>query len=378
MQQMGKLEFRDDMRLENYWWLLIWPLLFGTINAIFIPKREELVLGKRVVRWNWMPALVLAAPFIPWAAWRPRTFGDTGMYRVTFLSMPTGLSNMAEYVASRSKGKGFVAFEYLFKTLVSHSEIAFFFIIALIQIVLLVIFFRKYSCDYWFSFFLFIASTDYLSWMHNGIRQFVAVTMVLFCIPLLAKKKYIAACIVILAAALIHVTVLIALPFVFVVNGRAWNARTVLYILAMVVAIIFVDRVSDFIVKSMEDTVYQRDIRIYLNDDGTHILRVLFYAIPTLLSLVFRPYIDKANDPLINICVNLSIISTGFYVLSYFTSGILIGAIPIYFSLANYILLPWLIEEVFNRDSVKVLKAGFIGVFSVFFYYQVGVTWHLL
>lgn len=366
------------MSLHNYWWLLIWMFLFGAISAVFIPKREELVLGRKEVRWSWLPAAILAVPYVIWAAWRPDTFGDTGMYRSTFLSMPTGLPNMMAYVASRPKGKGFVVFEYLFKTLISRSDVVFFFLVALIQLFLIIRIYRKYSPDYWLSIFFFVASTDYLSWVHNGVRQFIAAALIFTCIPLLAKKKYLLMCLVVLAAAIIHSTALIFLPFVFVVNGRAWNLRTVLYIIALVIAVIFVDKVSDFIVKAMEDTVYEGDIAFFQNDDGTNLFRVLFYAVPTAMSWVFRPYINRANDPMINICVNLSIISTGVYVFSFFTSGILIGAIPIYFSLANYILIPWLIDEVFNRESTLVVKAIFVGVYSAFFYYQCGPTWGLL
>ena len=31
------------MRLHNYWWLLIWPLLFGALSFVVNMQREELV-----------------------------------------------------------------------------------------------------------------------------------------------------------------------------------------------------------------------------------------------------------------------------------------------------------------------------------------------
>ena len=335
-------------------------------------------MGAEETRWNHLAALVLAAPYVVWAAWRPDGFGDTAVYRGTFLRMPTGLSSMVAYLESREKGRGFVVFEYLFKTLVSHSDIAFFFTVAAIQILLLVYIFRKYSNDYWLSFFFFIASTDYLSWMHNGMRQFIAVTIIFAALPLLVKRRYLTLMIIIIIAAMIHSASLLFVPFLFVVNGRAWNQRTVVYIIGLIIAVFFVDRVTGIILSSMKGTVYEGDISLFVNDDGTNIFRVLFYAVPTAMSFVFRPYIDRANNPLINTCVNLSIISTGIYVFSYFTSGIMIGAIPIYFSLANYLLIPWMIDEIFDRDSALLIKMGFIGAYIAFFYYQVGTTWHLL
>ena len=59
-------------------------------------------------------------------------------------------------------------------------------------------------------------------------------------------------------------------------------------------------------------------------------------------------------------------------------SGLLIGRLPIYFSLSIYILIPWLIRELFSRESALVVEGGFLALYSAFFYYQVGVTWHLL
>ena len=185
-------------------------------------------------------------------------------------------------------------------------------------------------------------------------------------------------CLVVLAASTIHSSALIVLPFIFIVNGRAWNVRTVLFLVAIILSVLFLDRTTSFITNAMVNTEYERDISYFSTDDGTNILRVLFYSVPAIMSLVYRPYINRADDPLINVCANLSIVAAGFYVFSYFTSGILMGAIPIYFSLANYILLPWLINEVFSPASAVFIDTAFVGVYSYFFYYQVGVTWKLL
>ena len=184
--------------------------------------------------------------------------------------------------------------------------------------------------------------------------------------------------IIAILATQIHLSALIFLPFVFVINGRAWNWRTVLFIAVILVSVIFVDRVTGIITNAMEDTAYSSEINQLINDDGANLFRVLFYSIPAVLSFAFRGNLDRANDPMINMCANLSIIGMGFYVFSYFTSGILIGRLPIYFTLANYILIPWLIKDVFNKESALFIQACFIGVYGFFFYYQMGISWGLL
>lgn len=366
------------MRLHNYWWVLIWIFIIGGISVIFDVKQREVVLGRVVLRWRWFFVILLGLPYVVWAGWRPDTFGDTSLYRNTFNNMPTGLSKMVSFVNSRPKGPGFSILEYLFKTLVSHSDKAFFFFIALLQLYFVFRVYRKYSRDFWMSAFFFIASTDYLLWMYNGIRQFVAAAFIFTCIPLLVKRKYLEMCVMVVIAALIHSTALIYIPFLFVVNGRAWNKRTLLFIVGLVTAILFVNQVSGFLIQAMEGTVYEGDISIFVNDDGTNIIRVLFYAVPTAMAWMYRSYVERAEDPIINLCVNLSIISTGIYVFSIFTSGVLVGAVPIYFSLGNYILIPWFLTEAYDSGTRKIITAFFVVVYCFFFYYQCGITWKIL
>ncbi len=364
------------MTLHNHWWQLIWLFLFGGISLVFVPKQAEYVLGKREERWNWLPALALTLPFLIWAGYR-KGFGDTEQYRATFLTLPSSLSQVASYMSSVRKGYGFRLLELLFKCLISQSDIALFLCIAAIQLLCLVHVYRKYSVNYWLSFFMFVASTDYMLWMQNGIRQFIAASILFLCVPMIAQRRYFPAVIITLLVSQIHASALIFLPFIFIVNGRAWNLRTLFFIVAMVGAVLFVDRITGFLIQAMEDTAYEGDIEFLEGKNGTNLFRVLFYSVPAFMCWLFRPYLDRTNDPLINVCANLSIVSAGFYVFSFFTSGVLMGAIPIFFSLANYILIPWLIAEVFDSASSLVVQLGFIGVYSFYFYYQMGV-WGLL
>ena len=276
------------MSIHNYWWLLIWSFLFGGISFSFIPKQEEYVLGERVVRWHWLTATLLALPYAIWAGWRIDGFGDTGVYRSRFMSVPTGLSQIWSYTINRSKDKGFALLEVVFKTFVSHSDIAFFFFIACIQILCLVYIYRKYSRNYWLSMFLFVASTDYLSWMHNGMRQFLAAALIFAAIPLLTERRYVLMTLVVLLASQFHLTARIFLPFIFIVNGRAWNIRTLAFMAAVIISVFFLDKVTGFITGAMEDTAYENNIDLFLNDDGTNLFRVLLcsgchgLAVPTL------------------------------------------------------------------------------------------------
>ena len=365
------------MRLTNYWMLIIWLFIVGIVAYFFNVKREEPVEGKWVVRWKPLAAYILSVPYVIWAGWRVG-FGDTEQYRSTFREMPSNLGQIIKYMESVEKGHGFRLLELLFKCLISTSDIAFFTFIAIIQMICLVYIYRKYSENYWLTFFFFVASTDYLSWMHNGIRQFLAASILLLCLPLIARKRYFPAVIIVIIAAFIHVTALIFLPFIFIANGRMFNARTVVFIAAVIIAILYTDRITGFLTVVLQDTAYEGDIDILKNDNGTNIIRALFYSIPCIMSFVSRPYIDEADNAIMNVCANMSLITAGFYLFSVFSSGILMGAIPIYFSLSNYILIPWMLKECFTRETGSFLEKIFIIVYIVFFWYQCGQTWGVL
>ena len=81
--------------------------------------------------------------------------------------------------------------------------------------------FRKYTPYYIMVVFLFVASTDYLSWMFNGIRQFMAVTIVFSATIFMLKKKYLPLLGVILLASSFHKTALLMIPCVLIAQGNA-------------------------------------------------------------------------------------------------------------------------------------------------------------
>ena len=89
----------------------------------------------------------------------------------------------------------------------------------------------------------------------------------------------------------------------------------------------------------------------------------------------YRKKIKEINNPLINICINLSVVGVGIYVVGVVTSGIMVGRIPIYFTLTNYILLPWLIDNVLTgktKTAIKILCYIFYLVYFVYAFYYTG------
>lgn len=323
-----------------------------------------------------MWAFIAFLPLIIWAGFRGDV-GDTWAYELMYSEIPETISQLAKYLLTITKDRGFTVLSGIIKIIVGNNTKLYFLVLAGIQGIILALIYRKYSISYLLSFFLFIASTDYLSWMFNGIRQFTAVTIVFAATGLMLKKKYVPLIAVILAASTVHGTALLMIPIVLIAQGKAWNKRTVIFVLLTVVAVAYVDQFTDILDFMLTDTQYTNVVSDWKssNDDGTNALRVLVYSVPAILSYVGRRWIAEENDPMINLCTNMSIVSAGLYLISMFTSGIFIGRLPIYASLYSYILLPWEIDHVFTRRSSKIILMMLIALYLVFYYYQTAVAW---
>lgn len=345
------------MLSNGYILILIWVgvvgLLSVTTSGVY---RMEMVNGEKVRRMTPLFAVVAVLPLVIWAGNRGYV-GDTAAYIRAFGEMPSSFSGISSYIEGIEKDRGFYFASAVIKCIIGNRQILYFVILASVQCFLLFRVYRKYSSAYLTAFFLFIASTDYISWVFNGTRQFTAVTITAACFPWILKKKYIYAIIGILIASLFHQSALLVLPFIFIVQGKAWNKRTLLFIIAVVIAVMFADRFTNILDTMLAETQYENVVSDWESwqDDGTNFLRVLVYCVPTILSLIGLKYIRQENSAFINICTNMSIASAGLYVISMFTSGIFIGRLPIYFSLYNYILLPWEINRVFTKQSARII-----------------------
>ena len=362
------------MLSNGYILILIWVGIIGllsvTTSGVY---RMETVNGEKVRRATPLFAVVAVLPLVIWAGFRGYV-GDTAAYMRAFGEMPSSFDGIKSYIDGISKDQGFYFTSAVIKCIIGNRDTVYFIIVAAIQCFLLFKIYRKYSSAFVTCFFLFIASTDYISWIFNGMRQFVAVTITVACFPWILKKKYILAIIGILVASLFHQSALLVLPFVFIVQGRAWNKKTLFFIIVVIVAVMFADQFTNILDTMLAETQYENVVSDWQSwqDDGTNFFRVLVYCVPTILSLIGLKYIRQENSPLINVCTNMSIASAGFYIISMVTSGVFIGRLPIYFSLYNYILLPWEINTIFTKQSARliylIMVIGYLGFYSYTMY----------
>lgn len=359
-----------------------WLVLLAYIKTQLprLVTKQEHIQNRTVTRYNWFFSLLAAMPLVYLAATRG-SFVDTGIYRQSFANAASSFSAIPEYMNGVEKDKAFYLFAAICRTILGYRPVMYFGILALFQIICFTKTIRKYSPYLLTAFFIFVASSDYLAGMQNGIRQFTAVCIIFVCSDWIFEKKYIPAIIAILVAAQFHQSALLMIPVIFIVQGEPWNKSTVFFLLISVLILLSVDKFTNILESMLSETQYSNVVEDWtvINDNGTNPIRVLVYSVPAVLSLIGLRYIREADDHVINVCVNMSVVSASLYLVSMVTSGIFIGRLPIYVSLySNCILLPWEIDNVFAKNSSRLIRFMMIGLYLIFYYYQIHRIWGLV
>lgn len=363
-------------------WFLWYYVFLAVMGLIYVQqknKTKNLVEGQTTefgedYRSSWVFSILVFLPLILIAGFREWSIGnyftDSGAYITSYNSSPSSLKEAFELWDWDSRAPGFYLFTAFIKQIFGPDYRAFFMIIAIICGLCVATTYKRYSDNIVLCAFLFFASSDFISWMTNGIRQFLAVSVLLLAFPLLQKRKYIPFLLIVFLMFTIHKSSLIVIPLYFASLGKPFNKRTISVLIAVLAAIIFVGRFTNLLDDSLQGTVYSNMVSEFEGDNGTNIVRALVYSVPAFLAVINRKKIDDTTPEIIRISINMSLFTAGLYFLSVFMSGIYMGRLPIYCSLFNYILLPWQIKKLYKEEMQKSLFLLMIVLYFAFFVYQ--------
>lgn len=361
-----------------YWFMMAWVILFG-IMAQVSAKRVCVgeYLGEDVYepRAHLFMALVTFAVIIFFAGMRT-TVGDTTAYISMFNNYPLFQNAQDVIFDEGAREPGFRLFSILIKTYISDNYTVWLSIISVISGICVMFPLYKYSCNFGVSAFLFMASCQF-TWMFNGMRQFLAAAIIFACTGLILKNRTLLYIIIVCILSTIHKSAFILIPMYFVAQGEPWNKRTLLFIGCIVLAMLFTSKFTNLLTDVVEQTDYATSVEEFRNtDDGTSIIRILVESIPIILAFIYRNRIKGKLTPIVKLSINMSLIASGLYVISKIaSSGILLGRLPIYFSMYNLILLPWLLRNIFDKKEKDLVYYIMIICYFFFFYYQMEIAW---
>ena len=358
-----------------YIFMLGWVIIWGIMSQI---TARQVCVGNEVYekRVNLFMAFVTFSVIIFFAGLRSGV-ADTYAYIKMFKEYPLWPDAYKFITDPSAREPGFRIFSVLIKTYISHDYQPWLFIIASISGICIMYPLYKYSCNYGISLFLFMTSCQF-TWMFNGMRQFLVASILFACTPFILEKKTIPYIIIVLILSTFHKSSLIMIPAYFIVDSEPWSKRSMLFIACIILAMMFTSQFTGLLDTVVENTDYATSIGEFKgNDDGTSPIRILVESIPIVIAFIYRDRIKEKLTPIVKISINMSLISSGVYIISKIAkSGVLLGRLPIYFSLYNLLLLPWLINNTFEKNERRLINFFMIICYLGFFYYQMKIAWN--
>ena len=320
-------------------------------------------------------AILVFLPLILAAGLR-EGIADTGLYIIMYRDYPTSLSELPAFLARGDRGPGFIAFSVLIRQLFGTDFHIWLFIIATIQGLCMAMAYRRYTSEIVFCAFIFFATGGFMAWMTNGIRQFLAAAILFAFFPLLQKRKFVFFLVytgIWLLMITVHSSVVIVLPLYLVALGKPFNKLTILFLSLTVLAVIFMSQFTSLLGTALENTDYAGVADAMPTAQGQNPIRFLFSSMSAIVIILFRKRIPENVPPIIAVSINMSLITLCFDFFAMFTSGMLLGRLPLYFALFNYVLMPWEIKTFFPKGNRTVIYAILIILYLVFFLYQMYV-----
>ncbi|WEG11518.1 EpsG family protein [Pullulanibacillus sp. KACC 23026] len=257
---------------------------------------------------------------------------------------------------------GFFILQSLLHKLSNNPQILIF-VTALITNVLIVIVLYKYSRMIEISFFIYFTSGMYTVSM-NGIRQFLASSILFAATPLIIKGDWKKFMLIVLFAATIHRTALIFIPIYFIVRKKAWSKWTFLLLISGLIMAIGFTLFQSVLFDALSDTEYGHYSDF--QEGGANIIRVFVTASPLLIAYLGR---DKLREiwPESDYFVNLSILGLVFMIVS--TKNWIFARFDIYFGLYNLILFSWILF-LFVKKQRQIIYFLLIICYLGYFYYE--------
>ena len=304
----------------------------------------------KVIFWGILIAVILFAGL-------RTTYNDTSGYKRLFEVLVT---KEIDFSKMEFGYIGFEIFQKLIKIYITENSQMLIFLSAIITSVLNLFFIRRNSKFFCGSVFLFLIGGYIFSMA--GIKQAIAVGIGLYAIEAYLNKKYIKAIVLLFLAMTFHpyIICLICIPLL---KDRIWGGKTLVLIVFCVLAFLNIEVVFELfglIGKDYSDTTF---------DNYTiNPFRVLVESVPVIISFIYRKELNKTNNKLLILGVNMQIISFVFIAIGLFADPIYLGRMATYFGCLSSVAIPEMLSVCWRkRKDGGVLKLGYYIFFFVYF-----------
>ena len=295
-------------------------------------------------------------------------YNDTENYIALFRDLP-GLAAFLAKPGNLSPFKNPLFYAYMsFMKSVWNDPQAMIFTSSVFTQVCFLLFLKRYSESFTFSVFLYFTLGTFCISM-AAIKQVLAMAIMTLAFPCIEKRQWLRYYLLVWIATLMHTYALAfaVLPFF---TQRPWRQFTFLVVLALVLVMgNFREAIGEFMDQANELGKKLEEYEVF-DDYTVNLLRLAVYAVPPLLSFVFARWVFHDSDQMDHLLVHMSVISLAFMSLGTQSGANMFGRMANYFEMGTICCLPWMLKQIFQKDSVRLVLTLAGVCFLGFFVYQ--------
>lgn len=327
--------------------------------------RVTLASGQLYTVWkDW--AFILLVVLLSLFTGLRTSYNDTWNYVNGYQTMPTLSGFFADPEnLNPFTNPLFYFYESLLKTLGCDAQILILTTAAFTQGCFL-LFFKRYAKQFTFSVFIYFTLGTFVFSL-AAIKQVTAMAVLTLAFPYLERRKWGRYYLIVLIAMLLH-TYAIAFLLLPLFRAKPWGLFTVLFVVLMAAVMMnFESTITAFMEQANDLGKTLAEYEVF-DDNTINLFRVAVYAVPPVISLLFRRWVLCDSTKMDNVFIHMSIISFAFMMMGTQAGANMFARMGMYFELGTSCCLAQMIKKTFVEKSYRfiilVAAIGFMGFFT--------------
>ena len=231
---------------------------------------------------------------------------------------------------------------------------------------------KRFSVDPSFSMIVFFSIGTYIVYL-AAMKQCLAIAILMFALPYAIDGKYVKYSLLVFFAMMFHTHafIFLAVPLFL---GKPWGPITWCVLVVVLAAMATYNRTfGAFMNFALSLGVNVADIEVF-DGHSIHPIRIVVYAIPAILSFVFRNRLYRDSTRSENMFANMSIYAVFILMIGLIQGANLFARMAAYYEIALSISFPWMIKKIFNKRSAQLVTVIAIICFFGYFMYEFGIS----
>lgn len=292
---------------------------------------------------------------------------DTGTYRDIYeYIIPSSGNILAGIDWSLGENPGYILINRIIKRLGASSQ-TFLMIMSFVTNGIYLWFIRKYSSDFFLSFFLFWTMGVFI-FTAAAIKQTTAVALLLLGIDRYFKNKKFSFVIWVLIAATIHPYALMFLITPFFLHSP-WTNKTYYYLIAFGIAGIALQPLLGTVISITSMIGEEYEVSTFIGK-GVNIFRLLVVWAPVVISFVAQGSMRLSKDKKQNLFMNFATLNAEIMFVGLFGTANYFARLANYFLIFQALSMPRILQYFDTRDK-KVLSLIIILCYMLYFIFDI-------